>query len=198
VRDIDAAKERKAQLEVMIADAGAAKLDIAQISADIEMTEKRLVELNTSFSAITLAIEALDGAETNVRQTVSPYLSEHSGEYFVKMTGGKYSSLHIDAEMNLSYLTEGGATLTDSAYLSGGSTDLAWFCLRLALHGKLSERGSVPLILDECFVYLDDERLVRVMELLSDAAQNGTQILLFSASSRELEKADESVFTVRL
>lgn len=198
VRDIDAAKERKAQLEVMIADAGAAKLDIAQISADIEMTEKRLAELNTSFSAITLAIEALDGAETNVRQTVSPYLSEHSGEYFVKMTGGKYSSLHIDAEMNLSYLTEGGATLTDSAYLSGGSTDLAWFCLRLALHGKLSERGSVPLILDECFVYFDDERLVRVMELLSDAAQNGTQILLFSASSRELEKADESVFTVRL
>ena len=197
-RKLEDAKERKNKLEVLIADAGASRLDIELISAEIEAAEKRLSELDTNFSAITLAIEALEGAETNVRQTVSPYLSDHAGEYFIKMTGGRYSSLRIDAEMNLSYLTEGGATLTDSAYLSGGSTDLAWFCLRLALHGKLSEKGSVPLILDECFVYFDDERLTRVMELLSEVARGGTQVILFSASSRELEKAEDGVFTVRL
>ena len=195
---LEAARERKNELELAIANAGANKVDIEALSAEIEENETRLEDYNRKYEALLLALDALDGAEKNVRQTVSPYLSKYAGEYFSAITDGRYSALRIDAEMNLSFIFRSGTSLIDSAYLSGGSAELAWLCLRLALHGRLSENGRIPLILDECFVYFDDERLEKILQLLTSLAQSGIQVLLFSASSREKDILGDNATVISL
>lgn len=182
---LDLANEKQNAARLAIAETGASGLDIEAISAALECEMSKYSELEDKYSAIILALEALEAAENGVRKTVSPYLGETAGEYFVDVTDGRYEALKVDTEMNMSYISNGSATLTDSAYLSGGSADLAWLCLRLALHGKLSENSNVPLVLDECLVYFDDERLRKISDVLLKKAENGTQIILFSASSRE-------------
>ncbi len=161
--------------------------NIDALSDEIESKEERLAEYTAKYDAVTLATQALEYAENSIRKTVSPYLSEGSSEIFTRITGGKYIALRLDAQMNLSYIPKESESVTDSMYFSSGSADLAWLCLRLALHKRLSESTPIPIILDEALVYFDDTRLKLILRELADIANDGVQIILLSASSREKE-----------
>lgn len=174
-----------------IIGSGNSEKSLVELSALIDETETKLREYNLKHDAAALAYDMLSEAETSIRQTVSPYLARYAGEYFERLTNGRYSALSLDSEMNLRYRTSRGGTdidegrSMDSRYLSGGSADLAWLCLRLALHRKLSDDNRIPVILDECLVYFDDRRLEMILNELRCISENGVQILLLSASSRE-------------
>lgn len=182
---ISALEDQLHALRLSLASSGFDSVDPVKTLCMIEEEKKRYSELTETFEAVNLAISALGEAEESVRETVSPYLSKTSGELFSSITDGRYSALLLDPSLSLKYLSpEHSAPISDE-YLSGGSADLAWLCLRLALHKKLSESCPVPLILDECLVYFDDTRLKKILELLISLSSSGTQILLFSASTRE-------------
>ena len=180
-----ASKDRIAELRLRLASSGADSTDIESIECELEAEETRIKSYTGSYEALILALDALETAEKNIRRTVSPYLSKNSGAIFSRITEGRYSQLRLDSDMNLSYLSAGAEGLTDGKYLSGGSADLAWLCLRLALHKRLSSGRPLPLILDEALVYFDDRRLELIIDELKAISEGGTQILLFSASSRE-------------
>lgn len=192
------ASRHKNELRLELASKGVDRVDIERLVCDIESEERQLKEYSEKFDAIILAQKSLEAAEMNIRKTVSPYLSKNSSEYFSRITGGRYPELRLDGEMNLSYLGSGASDVTDSVYLSGGSADLAWLCLRLALHKRLSQNISVPLILDECLVYFDDTRLKLILSELYEIAARGIQILLFSASSREKERLNKKASVLEL
>ena len=191
-------QNRRNALNLEIASRGADKIDLQALSAEIEQTETALAADNEKLEAIMLAISALDQAENNIRRTVSPYLSERSSELFEKITNGRYPELRLDPEMNLSYLGQGGTMVMDSAYLSVGSADLAWLCLRLALHSRLAESEAIPIILDECLVYFDDQRLGAILERLYEISDKGIQILMLSASNREKDRIGDRVNLIQL
>lgn len=197
---IENVKGELQELEIRRAEiSGGGLPELDKLSLEIDKTESLLEELNFKYEAVELALSALDAAENGIRHTVSPYLSETAGELFTALTKKRHSGLTLDENMTLKYKDgETGAPI-DSIYLSGGSTDLAWICLRLALHKKLSEGRPVPIILDECFVYFDDVRLKAILKRLTDmSVKNGVQILLFSASGREKEILQKTVNTVKI
>jgi uncharacterized protein YhaN len=101
------------------------------------------------------------------------------------MTDGKYNAINITSDFGMSYSEQNGSKEIDSMYLSGGSAELAWLCLRMALHKKLSDGKPLPLIFDECFVYFDEKRLARIIDKLVAISKTGTQVIIFSASERE-------------
>ena len=197
---IDNVKGELRELEIRRAEicgGGIPKLD--KLAIEIGEKEALLRQLNFNYDAAELAIEALGIAENGIRHTVSPYLSEVSGEYFTALTKKRYSGLLLDESMSLKYREGEDGPPIDSTYLSGGSSALAWICLRLALHKKLSESRPLPIILDECFVYFDDTRLKAILKKLTDiSAKTGTQILLFSASNREKDILQKTVNTVKI
>jgi len=178
-------------LEIALASEGFESADPTKTVCELNSATARLKHLNESFDAVTLALSSLSDAEESIRRTVSPYLSKVSSVYFTKITNGKYPELKLDADLALKYVSPEYSFPLSGEYLSGGSADLAWLCLRLALHSKLSESHTLPLILDECLVYFDDERLKAILSELESIASEGTQILLFSASSRERTILDE-------
>ncbi len=194
---LEISKKLCAEYELTLAGT-ASKTDIDGISEKIEATEKQLIDYANKYEAITLALEALDTAQINIRKTVSPYLSEHSSKFFARITDGKYSSLRIDPEINLSYISAENESVTDSLYFSAGSADLAFICLRLALHKRLSENTCIPIILDEALVYFDDNRLALILNELSKISENGVQIILFSASTREAALLSEKANCIML
>ncbi len=157
--------------------------DAGELSALDNELCGRLSEYEKSFDAAKLALDALDAAQRSVRQTFIPKISSVGEGYFERLTGGKYRSLMLDSEFEVSCRQGDGLPLSEE-HLSGGSHALAWFCLRLALVGRLSD-GKLPLILDEPFVYFDEKRLASALGLLSEIAESGAQIILFSASDRE-------------
>ena len=66
--------------------------------------------------------------------------------------------------------------------LSSGMSDLINFALRLAIYSLVCENSSVPLILDDCFIELDDKRFEKIMSYLADNFKG--QIIYFTAHRR--------------
>ena len=88
----------------------------------------------------------------------------------------------------------------DCDYLSAGAKDSAYLSLRLALTELFFAGAGMPLILDDAFGRLDDERLASMLKVLSAAGEKH-QIFLLCCTSREedtLEKMGTAFVTLRL
>lgn len=183
---LETSKSRLSELRVKRASTGVGSdEDIEAIDAEIRDLEEKLESYKAKCMAAELAEEMLTRAEAGIRDTVSPYLGRYAGELFGDMTDGRYDKISISSDFGMTYSGPDSKGETDSLYLSGGSADLAWLCLRLALHRKLSDGKTLPLIFDECFVYFDEKRLSRIIDKLVAISKAGTQVIIVSASERE-------------
>ncbi len=184
-------KEQKARSE------GEAPIDTARLSMDISSLEEELERCKTDWDAVKLAIDSLKAAEESLRKSFIPQIAELGSRYFSHLTSDSYSSVRLSPDFEVICLAPEGEPTT-TAHLSGGSYDLAWFCLRLALCARLSDIEPIPMILDEPFVYFDDVRLRLTLELLKRISDEGTQILLFSASDREERVLGEEISLISM
>ncbi len=176
---------------------GETPIDTAVLAIEVEELQERLALYTKEYDAVRLAISTLEEAERAVRGQFIPQISAIGGGYFEKITENRYASLSLNSEFGVS-CSDSDGTPTRSEHFSGGSYALAWFCLRLALCERLSEGTPLPLILDEPFVYYDGARLTHTLSLLSEIAESGTQVLLFSASDREKRVLGEKVNLIEL
>ena len=77
--------------------------------------------------------------------------------------------------------------LRASDFLSDGYKDLVNFCSRMALVDALFKEVKPPVILDDPFVNLDDEKVPHALELLKEMAKE-KQLLYFAChKSREVK-----------
>ena len=140
--------------------------------------------LTEQFEALSLAIETMREAGTELQNRFSPRLSRLAGQYFAALTGGKYAALRLDRKFRGTVQPEGEVTPREDAFLSAGALDQMYLALRLAVCTlALDDGGSCPLILDDALVNFDPERTGYALELLRELAQN-RQVILFSC--REL------------
>ncbi len=195
--ELDKINEKCKNYEIELAQGGN-QTPVDVIAAELSKEKEKLSDLMFKYNAINLASDSLDEAEKNMRSKVSPYLGTFASKYFSEITTGKYLRLLIDDEMNLSSeASENSSTMTQE-YFSGGNADLAWLCLRFAIHKQLSENEAIPLILDEALVYFDDIRLSLILKELYNSALDGVQVICFSASSREFSVLGEAVNRIKL
>ena len=69
--------------------------------------------------------------------------------------------------------------------VSGGTRELAYLSLRLALMSQIYREETPPLLLDEALCQFDDTRAKRVLSLLNATVKDGLQVLLFTCHGRE-------------
>ena len=170
--------------------------DPAILKSQIGFLDNKIADLTTKQNALSIAIDALAQSCVELRNSVSPTLSKDAGDYFKIITGSKYEDLFVDAKMNMSFeasailnrnSSNSGDTLKRSIdYLSAGTRDAAYLCLRMALLDLLFENDMPPLICDESFLRMDNTRLENLVKILS-ALSRKTQIFLFTCHEREVK-----------
>ena len=102
-----------------------------------------------------------------------------------RLTGGKYSQLSFDRELDATAKRSGDTLPHEEAFLSEGTADQLYLALRLALADLLlPQPDACPLILDDAFLTFDDQRLALALHVMTELAQT-RQILLFTCQSRE-------------
>ena len=67
--------------------------------------------------------------------------------------------------------------------LSQGTVEQAWLALRLAAIDIAFPQGGMPLLLDDCFLAYDDERLSHTLLWLAENYSG--QVFLFTCQKRE-------------
>lgn len=156
--------------------------DPASVSARLEQVEEELERRSWEYQAISIAMETLQQANTQLQQRFSPQLNRAAGVLLDRLTGGKYRTLSLDKELDASAAGERDVLPHSALYLSKGTVDQIYLAVRLAVCDLCLP--DAPLVLDEALAAFDDTRAKRAVELLQELAAQ-RQILLFSCHNRE-------------
>ena len=136
--------------------------------------------LQAEYDAISLAVDTLREADTEIQSRFSPELGKVAAGYMSAVTGGRYEDVLINRDFSARIRAKDDAVARNAEYLSAGTLDLMYLAVRLAVcELALPEGETCPLIIDDALVNLDESRLEQAMELLSQIAQK-RQVILFT------------------
>ena len=151
---------------------------------------KELIELQKQnrqeYEAVLLAIRTIEELSARIHDSFGGRFGRTLSDMLAKYTGGEHTMAYLDEKLDIRVVCGENPVLLEK--LSIGTIDQAYLALRLSVAGSLLKREDIPLILDDCFAYYDEERLGRVLTEL--AYNQGRQVLLFTCQRREADVAD--------
>lgn len=149
--------------------------------------EKALQEQKQQYDALSLAIETLKDANTELQTRFSPLLSDTAGQIIHRLTDGRYEKLTFDKALEAKAKTSEETVSRNVLTLSCGTADQIYLALRLAVCQLiLPEENPCPIILDDALTNFDDVRAHLALDYLKALAQT-RQILLFTCHAREAD-----------
>ena len=140
--------------------------------------------LQEELDAIDLAQDTMTSLSTSIRDSFGLYLNKTASDLISGITGGIYTSMSIDQNLDISMNTP--TRLVPIEQVSSGAMDQIYLAVRLAA-AKLVQSGpdTMPLIFDDSFVLYDDERLKTALKWLVKAFDS--QIIIFTCHKREAQ-----------
>ncbi len=162
------------------------KLDhLAHCKDQVESLKRILSEndqVREELAAIDLALETMTDLSSSIRDSFGLYLNKTASDMIAGITGGIYSSMSVDENLNIFMNTRTKLVPVDQ--VSSGTMDQIYLALRLAA-ARLIQGGEdrMPLVFDDSFVLYDDERLRTALQWLCKAYQG--QIIIFTCHQRE-------------
>ncbi len=163
------------------------KLDhLARCKDQIEALKQTLAEnerIREEITAIDLALDTMTELSATIRDSFGLYLNKTASDLITGITGGIYTSMSVDENLNVFMNTK--TKLVPIDQVSSGTMDQIYLALRLSA-AKLIQSGhdQMPLIFDDSFVLYDDERLRTALKWVAKAF-NDRQIIIFTCHQRE-------------
>lgn len=165
--------------------------DPATLRTKIAELEARIKELGARYDAYRVARDAIEAGRDNLRARISPRLGEYATELIGIMTDKKYTDFAVSKGLKITFRDEGGVERSVD-YLSGGTRDMAYIAVRMALIDMLYA-DKPPICFDETFAHQDDGRATAMMRALGRLAEDGYQSFVFTCHQRECTLAKELV-----
>ncbi len=175
------------EIAVLRARAG----DPAELYAKIAALEARAEELKARHKAYFIAVKAIESASDNLREEISPRLGEYATELMGIMTDKKYNGFDVSDGLKVSFTADDGQVRTID-FLSGGTRDLAYIAVRMALVDMLFGEKP-PVLFDESFAHQDNLRARSMMKAIAHLSKEGYQSFVFTCRAREAALATELV-----
>jgi exonuclease SbcC len=160
------------------------KKEVAQIEEEIKKTEELGSEIKKEEKE-RLYLEKLDLLFSDFRVSligrIRPTLSRYAKNLFLELCENRYQDLELDEDYEI-YIYDQGEKFSIERF-SGGETDLANLCLRIAISLLISESSGVDfsfIILDEIFGSQDAGRKENILSALTKLKNRFRQIFLIT------------------
>jgi DNA repair exonuclease SbcCD ATPase subunit len=136
------------------------------------------------------ALKALDTAERATLRSATRYLERRMVTDLERVTAGRYRRVQVDdQDLSLKVYAPERGDWVDVSTLSQGTLDTVYLAARIGLVRLVTGDRRPPLVLDDPFVTLDDERAKRALELLRDVSAD-FQVIYLTTSNRYDKSAD--------
>ena len=135
------------------------------------------------YRRVIAAAACLSQAKEAMTSRYADPIASHFRRYWEMITGYSAAGIRIDAESKVTIEERGKQR--QASLLSAGYRDLAGICLRVALADAMyppGRRERPPLIMDDPFTGLDDEKMDGAMRFLRETGKT-YQILYFTCSA---------------
>ena len=163
--------------------------DPNDVFTKLDILNEQIAELEAKHKAYTVALSAIEAATDNLREGVSPRLGEYATELMGVMTDKRYTSFSVSDGMKVSFVAEDGKEKSVD-FLSGGTRDLAYVAVRMALVDMLYSEKP-PIAFDETFAHQDNLRARSMMRSIAELGEEGYQSFVFTCRARESVLASE-------
>jgi recombinational DNA repair ATPase RecF len=188
VRDGEAALDRSRDDEANArARVEANTIDAEQVAAQAEhlaVGREQLALLQRRNRVLESTLRAIERAETTTMKTATRYLEGHMNRDVSTVTGGRYRRVRVDDKsLDIEIHAPERGDWVPVGNLSQGTLDLVYLTARLGLVRLVTGDRRPPLVFDDPFVTLDDERATRALALLKRVADD-FQIIYLTTSDR--------------
>lgn len=186
--ELDQANEELANVNIQMVTAKGHLVLLNNHLADKTTLAHRLVETTLQLErawhrrqVLDLAIDNLEESYREIQRDYLPRVSQEVSQTFQALTKGRYERVLLSGDFKMKIPVAGQLSSMD--YLSRGNQDLLWLGLRLSLCAIIVHGEKAPLIFDDSFLHLDEERLKNVLNYLSERIDG--QIIILTCHHRE-------------
>lgn len=163
--------------------------DPGELYSKIQANDAKIEELKTQHKAHYIALRAIEAASDNLREEISPRLGEYSTALMETMTDKKYTAFDVTDGLKVTFKDAAGEDKSVD-FLSGGTRDLAYIAVRMALIDMLYTEKP-PIAFDESFAHQDNVRAAAMMRAIHSLSEDGHQSFIFTCRAREAALAAE-------
>ena len=187
---VNVARDAEAQARARVEQNAVDAEEVAGHAERAATWTEQLATLQRRARVYDATLKALDTAERATMRTATRYLEGRMVVDLERVTAGRYRRVQVDDE-NLAvrvYAPERGDWV-DVASLSQGTLDTVYLAARIGLVRLVTGDRRPPLVMDDPFVTLDDDRAKRALELLKDISTD-FQVIYLTTSDRYDAAAD--------
>jgi DNA repair exonuclease SbcCD ATPase subunit len=197
VRDLESSLERSRDDEANArARVEANAVDAEQVAGHTERLtgwREQLAALQRRTRIYVRTLSEIDSAERATMKTATRFLEKQMVGDVERITGGRYRRVAVDDRtLDIQLHAPEKGEWVDVRALSQGTLDLVYLAARLGLVRLVTGDRRPPLVFDDPFVTLDDDRARRAMELLREIAKD-FQVIYLTTSERYHASADAVV-----
>lgn len=186
--ELSSMKDEHSRLEERIENLNRYVKELVNIEEDIVRTENQIITMDEKIEAIKIAKKAIEDISEKIHNQFAPKINKDISELINVITDGRYTNIRIDDNLAISVENPSTNEIVSLDSLSGGTIDQIHFALRFSIINAMKNE-NLPLILDDCFVQYDEQRLENILKFL-DKIGDKVQILLFTCQNREKEILD--------
>lgn len=161
--------------------------DLAKVEENLSNALDEQKELNSLNNSYNIAKECMEIAYEKIRESLSPEFTNELCNLISNISNGKYNKIKFSDTEGLTVEIDDGRYVSVEN-LSIGTIDQMYLALRISSLKTIAEE-NMPIILDEAFVYFDDERLKNILEFIYKNYKD-KQVIIFTCSDREKNVLD--------
>jgi uncharacterized protein YhaN len=183
-RDSEARSRARVEANAIDAEDVAGRVErLASWQEQLGLLQRRARVLATTLSSI-------EAAERSTMRRATRYLERTMVRDVQRITGGRYRRVRVDdATLGIELFAPERGDWVDVGMLSQGTLDLVYLAARLGLVRLVTGDRRPPLVFDDPFVTLDDERAAQAVDLLRTLAAD-FQVVYLTTSDRYDRAAD--------
>lgn len=177
------------------------KTEINHLAGDIDHEKEKREKLNR-LKEDRLLLERVssyfDQFRLDLLNRIRPHLSRRASSLLERTTDGRYRKLTIDDNYLVRVHEDGTPYPLDR--FSGGETDLANLCLRVAISELVAQRSGKPInfiVLDEIFGSQDQQRRHNILRALRNLDDLFVQIFLITHSEEVKDRLENVLLLSR-
>lgn len=189
-RAVSFARDTEAAARARVEQNGVDAEEVAGHAEQAAVWTEQLATLQRRARVYDATLRTLDTAERATLRTATRYLERRMVVDLDRVTAGRYRRVQVDDEnLALRVFAPERGDWVDVSTLSQGTLDIVYLTARIGLVRLVTGDRRPPLVMDDPFVTLDDERAKRALELLHDISAD-FQVIYLTTSDRYDSAAD--------
>ena len=190
---LDRARDEEATAKARVEQNPVDAEEVAGLSERVASWKDELATLRRRERVYARTLQEINAAEQATMQRATRYLERHMVGNVERITGGRYRRVRVDdTNFGIDVFSPERNDWVPVTELSQGTLDTIYLAARLGLVRLVTGDRRPPLVLDDPFVTLDDERAPRALALLREASSD-FQVIYLTTSDRYDHLADAIV-----